>query len=396
MESLQFFLKNLYFFYDVPISLFKDEEYIFSPSENITNVNPFLQDKTLLISLRSKYNGEPFFEIENNSVFYGVCCNTEGLTIIIGPVSINNLTGIELHNYKQLHNLLNYNHFKIQVGSKSRTAAALSLLHERLNHEMIESNKIISSFDSHFTDFMIPENELFNYRFSNVIKDREHFSFHREENIMAAVTSGNFDILDTLQSGSNMDGVGIMATNSLKQVEYTIITGLVLFGRAAIKGGADPEEIYNIADIHKQKIAQCQNEEEMARVWNSAQRYIIECVNRSKTKKNGNLYVEQCKRFVAKKLHSHFTLEDMSEAIGISKCYLTHQFSLQEGKTLKNYIHEERIKAAQNMLKYSQEPISAIAEYLCFDSQSHFSTVFKKITHTTPAAFRNQNKTLGF
>ena len=48
--------------------------------------------------------------------------------------------------------------------------------------------------------------------------------------------------------------------------------------------------------------------------------------------------------------------------------------------------------AAQNMLKYSDQTISAVSSYFCFDSQSHFGSVFKNITGITPSEYRTRNK----
>ncbi|AZZ61255.2 helix-turn-helix transcriptional regulator [Oenococcus sp. UCMA 16435] len=110
-----------------------------------------------------------------------------------------------------------------------------------------------------------------------------------------------------------------------------------------------------------------------------------------KEKNYESKYIRQCKQYVEKHLFQHFSLDDIADQISINKCYLKNQFSKQEGISLKRYIHKERIKAAQNMLKFSNQPISVIANYLCFDSQSHFGAVFKSIIGMTPSNYRMKN-----
>lgn len=56
-----------------------------------------------------------------------------------------------------------------------------------------------------------------------------------------------------------------------------------------------------------------------------------------------------------------------------------------------DYVLEQRIRTAKEMLRYTDYPISTIANYLCFSSHSHSSDVFKKKTGTTPGEYREDN-----
>lgn len=55
---------------------------------------------------------------------------------------------------------------------------------------------------------------------------------------------------------------------------------------------------------------------------------------------------------------------------------------------MKEYILKERIKIAQNQLRYSNASVSAIAEKLCFCSQSYFGHKFKQYIGYTPTEYR--------
>lgn len=90
-------------------------------------------------------------------------------------------------------------------------------------------------------------------------------------------------------------------------------------------------------------------------------------------------------------ISKRFTLSDVAEYVGISPSRLSVLFSQTEHQTLRDYIIEQRINTAKEMLRFTDYPISAIANYLCFSSHSHFSDVFKKRVGMTPAAFREEN-----
>ncbi|MCR5005683.1 MAG: helix-turn-helix domain-containing protein [Clostridiales bacterium] len=56
--------------------------------------------------------------------------------------------------------------------------------------------------------------------------------------------------------------------------------------------------------------------------------------------------------------------------------------------TLKQFIPQEKVEAAKNMLRFSEYPLSEIAHYLGFSSQNYFGAVFLRYTTKTPAQYR--------
>ena len=115
---------------------------------------------------------------------------------------------------------------------------------------------------------------------------------------------------------------------------------------------------------------------------------IIEEIRKVKSKNALSVHVERCKRYIGANLNRAFTQNHIAKELGLSPNYLSALFSRYEHMTIKEYVLRERIKAAQNLLQFSDEPIGIILNYLCFCSQSHFSEVFRKYTGMTPSAFR--------
>ena len=62
----------------------------------------------------------------------------------------------------------------------------------------------------------------------------------------------------------------------------------------------------------------------------------------------------------------------------MSHSYLTKKFKEYEGITIQQYIISEKLKAAANMLKYSDASISEIAEYLSFASRAIWGSISRK------------------
>ena len=52
----------------------------------------------------------------------------------------------------------------------------------------------------------------------------------------------------------------------------------------------------------------------------------------------------------------------------------------------------EKAEEAKRLLRYTDRPVSAIAVYLGFSSQGHFSKVFREITGMTPGEYREKKR----
>ena len=395
MDNIKFIFDTIFTLYEIPMRCFYNDTSLYVPPE-MQDSDPFILDNDLMENLLSKWKGFPLLELENKNILYGICKNANGLICIIGPVAIEFINGNELYEYKSKHGLLGCINYKIPRGSIIRTSSVLALLHKEINQEQIGVIQIMKQIQENNSTNKVTENDIYHYHFENFEENRIHNSYELETATLIAIKNGDMDTITALTNYNLLDRVGILAKTPYKQVEYMVVSGVTLFTRAAIEGGVSPDKAYNISDLYLQKFATCQNQLELLKTIQNAQVDLCKSVMDSKTKHQGLKYIEQCKRYVARHLYQPFTLDDLANSIGNNKCYLTHQFSLQEGKSLKRYIHEERIRVAQNMLKYSDQSIPVIANYLCFETQSHFGKVFKAITGTTPALYRSQNKVEGF
>ncbi len=60
---------------------------------------------------------------------------------------------------------------------------------------------------------------------------------------------------------------------------------------------------------------------------------------------------------------------------------------------LQDYVNEVRVERSANLLMYSDESLSMIAEYVNFPSQSYFGKVFKEKKGMTTRQFRERYTT---
>ena len=162
--------------------------------------------------------------------------------------------------------------------------------------------------------------------------------------------------------------------------------------REAIAGGVAPAEAYKLSDLLINQIDSCTKIEEVAELNRKSLYLFTKLVADTKLKPHLSNYTEQCKDYISKNYHHKIYLEDISEAIGVSQGHLSRVFKKDTGMKIQDYILKFRIERATNLLKYSDASLSEISDYVCFNSQSHFGSVFKEYMGMTPRQYREKNK----
>jgi AraC-like DNA-binding protein/quercetin dioxygenase-like cupin family protein len=94
------------------------------------------------------------------------------------------------------------------------------------------------------------------------------------------------------------------------------------------------------------------------------------------------------KRYIDHHFNENITLDFLADMTHMNKYYMVHAFNKYIGHSPINYLIEKRIAESKRLLENSNYSIAHIATMVGFSSQSYFSQVFKKSTHTTPNAYR--------
>jgi AraC-like DNA-binding protein len=93
--------------------------------------------------------------------------------------------------------------------------------------------------------------------------------------------------------------------------------------------------------------------------------------------------------FVDANLDRALSLAALAEAAGLSRMYFAAQFRRATGMRPHDYVVRRRIQRAKVMLSQPGSRIVDTAFSVGFQSQSHFTTVFKRIAGVTPQRWRS-------
>lgn len=389
-----FMLEKIYDSFLIPIYVVKDGEKGISIPSLTQYPSPFEQDRKLCDEMAAiaKKKDKPFLYLENNNIYYGVFKDNEEYYYFFGPMARKTVSGSEANAYRHTHRVqLRFLIEKCGFGMASKMLAMAFFYYsgEKISYQEVEiegREDVVKKWN--------PEEEMEWYQLEQSEEERGHNSIEYENYVMQLVKKGNVEAMKVLMNEDriDMDDVGVLAVDTLKQTEYMMVTFVALVTRAAIEGGLNPERAYELGDIYLQQIERCKTAAEIGMVGMRAQIDFTERVRDAKESRSKLFYIEGCKDYIARHLRKPFKVGDIAPAIGINRTYLAKKFTEVEGMTIQQYVMQERCKHAANLLKYSDYPISLISEYFCFSSQSHFGVQFKKIYGMTPNEYRNENR----
>lgn len=110
-------------------------------------------------------------------------------------------------------------------------------------------------------------------------------------------------------------------------------------------------------------------------------------------------YVRTALEFLSQNKSRPITLDEVANAVGVSKYHLSHQFKLYTKKSIMTVLTQMRCEESWRMLRNGAS-ISEAATACGFESLAYFSTTFKKRYGITPSqCIKNESgqyKLLGF
>jgi two-component system response regulator YesN len=100
--------------------------------------------------------------------------------------------------------------------------------------------------------------------------------------------------------------------------------------------------------------------------------------------------VDQIKDYIRNHMHEELTRETFSEMLFINPDYLAKLFKKETGISLGNYLTEQRVDKAKELLSCTDEMINTVSVKVGYSSFSYFSKVFREYTGMAPNEFRKK------
>ena len=216
-------------------------------------------------------------------------------------------------------------------------------------------------------------------------------SYVLEETILKLIRTGDLEGFHSLQFNDDNFHTGITGDNAIRQLKNNIIISTTLYTRAAIDGGLEYDTAYELSDHFIQATEQTNNLNMLHELSYKICYTFAEKVAQAQTPTSTDGHLKKAIRYIQQNTNQHITVGDVAKYTGFSKSYFSAYFKKNLGFTISEFILRCKLEEGRHLLEFTNKPISTISTFLCFSSQSHFQTAFKKQFGMTPNEYRRKH-----
>jgi two-component system response regulator YesN len=223
-------------------------------------------------------------------------------------------------------------------------------------------------------------------KYSKVDEQAQNYPIGKEQKLLEMIENG--DKPGAQQNLNEILGhIFFSSSGNIEVMRARVIELVVLLSRAAIRGGADVEQIFGQNYTYLNKVYSFRNIDEIA-YWLSAimTRFTDQVFNLTQVKHADVIY--RAVAYVKKNYMKKITLEETAEFVYLSPAYFSRVFKDEMGTNFNTYINQVRVDAAKKLLLHDTVSIIDISTMVGFVGQSYFTKVFKKMTKATPSRYR--------
>lgn len=100
--------------------------------------------------------------------------------------------------------------------------------------------------------------------------------------------------------------------------------------------------------------------------------------------------IEKVKYFIKRNANKKIGLKDAASSVYMSQKYLSRIFKQFTGVGFKDYLLEQKIAIAKQLLEKTRYSVEQISYRIGYENSESFIRAFQKITNLTPSAYRNK------
>ena len=394
--SLIDFIKAYYPDSNIPMYLFSDEKCIFCmPEQNELTYPPFQY-------LQELFSGSD--RITHCTTEYGIMfCSlkvdsSENRHLVFGPVTTVPYSDSDLqHLYKDYmvsnDSRSDFNSFLRQIPCLSLSSLLKKCIF--LNyclHEEILSLEELTSVGQAVSENNVTSDAslLLEETYQKKENEQHNQTYILEEQLLRLVRTGNCEGFKRFAYSESNFHIGVTGSTALRQLKNNIIITTTLCTRAAIEGGLDYDTAYQLSDYFIQSSERLTSADRLTDLLGKVSYTFAEKVAQSKTPVSTDERMQKAIRYIQQNVNQHLTVGDVADYVGFSKSYFSAYFKKTLGFSVSAFILRCKLEEGRELLQYTDKSISTISEFLCFSSQSHFQTAFKKQFGMTPNEYRRK------
>ncbi|MBR4162026.1 MAG: helix-turn-helix transcriptional regulator [Solobacterium sp.] len=369
---------------DIPVVVFKEDTIIFISNRRsgYANLCKNLYDRM------QKEEGNISVLSFSQELFAG-CFYHREYTILAGPVmsmriNVDDLSLLLQENHMLVHdNRILHDLVRASVHSYQQFYDHLFFLFCAINHEEPKNS-------------VYPEKQQESHAEGRMREEYEvqwaEYNDQFVSQMQRIIENGRLDELEAFMKTEQPAPYGTLSKDELRHQKNSCFVLLYIVRKAAEKGGMEPSFGLRLAEGYSQRIDAAVSANDLRYITQELRRDYCTRVAKLKINREYSPQIQKIIRYIQARPMKKISLDQIANDTGISKSYMCALFKQETGKNIGEYMQEEKIKTAKDLLQYSDYSVMDIAEYLSFSSQCYFQNVFKKVTGMTPKQYRMKVK----
>ena len=96
--------------------------------------------------------------------------------------------------------------------------------------------------------------------------------------------------------------------------------------------------------------------------------------------------------YVRENLSNEVSVAELAKTVGMSQYYFSKLFKMSTGTTPHQYVMRQRVERAQELLRDGRTALLEVTTQVGFETQSHFTSVFRHLVGVTPKRYREMQQ----
>lgn len=234
-------------------------------------------------------------------------------------------------------------------------------------------------------------------RYTSHAEESYNNSYELEAMLQRFVRDGDVEGYQAFLAHLPSYNPGKVADDVLRAFKNYGITSITIVSRAAMDAGLPREIAYGLSDSYITNMERMQQMQDVSLLISQA---ILDYITRVRKHRTEDLPAEsgysrllrKCINYIHQNVNRNLSTQELADHVNLSRSHLSTTFHHAMGISLSQYIRNVKLEEACSLLTYTGKSVAEISDYLCFSSQSHFQTVFKKKYGQTPLEYRNTHK----
>lgn len=209
----------------------------------------------------------------------------------------------------------------------------------------------------------------------------------KEQELVAAVAAG-----DKATAGEKLNeilGYIFFYISSPEQARARVEELFVVMGRAAVSGGADPEQVFRISHRHMADMRGLKSQEAVASYLARSLNRFTDLVFDMVGAKHSNV-LHGAVEYINANFARNISLGDVAAHAGYSPAYFSRIFKEEMDLSFKEYLNSIRIARSKAMLLGSPISVAEICHLVGYNDESYFCKIFREQTGVSPDKFRKR------